>query len=241
MIKKIRKLLYILFSFDLTYWYALYHGVVAGVEHANALRQLACATIVDVGANRGQFALVANRCFNNAKIISFEPLPAPAGKFRRVFAKNRAVVLYDAAIGSVSEVRKMHVSARDDSSSLLPIAPLQNEIFPGTLEAGTANVNVAPLDTLISADDLVEPALLKLDVQGFELEALRGCESLLSRFEWIYCECSFVELYSGQPLVAEIIAWLAANDFHIIGIYNPVHDRQGRAIQADFLFSRVNR
>ena len=46
------------------------------------------------------------------------------------------------------------------------------------------------------------------DEQGFELTALQGCEELLDRFEWVYAECSFIELYEGQALADEVIAWL---------------------------------
>ena len=82
------------------------------------------------------------------------------------------------------------------------------------------------------------PALLKLDVQGFEMDALRGCESLLHKFDLIYCECSFIELYTGQKLASDVIAWLAERDFPIKGIYNMSYDSDGVAIQADFLFQR---
>src|SRR5690606_18103140 len=80
--------------------------------------------------------------------------------------------------------------------------------------------------------------LLKLDVQGFELEALAGCEEILERFDWVYAECSFVELYVGQGLVDEVIAWIRERDFVIRGIYNVVKDSAGWAIQADCLFQR---
>lgn len=80
------------------------------------------------------------------------------------------------------------------------------------------------------------PAFLKLDVQGFELEALRGCEDLLGHFSNVYAECSFVELYSGQALAHEIISWLRERGFSLSGVYNMGYDRNGRAVQGDFLF-----
>ncbi len=217
---------------------ALQYGVAAAIEHEQLLASLDCTTVIDIGANRGQFALVGRHCFPHARIFSFEPLPEPAAVYRQVFSHDSEAVLYDSAIGPKPEQRTMQVSARDDSSSLLPISSLQREIFPGTNEVGTVDVRVAPLNAFVREDDFVGPAMLKLDVQGFELEALRGCESLLSRFDWVYCECSFVELYSGQKLAAEVIDWLSGKGFQIKGIYNPVYDREGRAVQADFLFRR---
>ncbi len=215
------------------------YRVAAGAEHLPVLRQFRdCRTVVDIGANRGQFALVARQCFPAARIVSFEPLPGPAAVFRRVFAGDDAVTLHEAALGPKAEEATMHVSARDDSSSLLPISSLQSEMFPGTAEATTTRVRVAPLDVFVHPENLAAPAMLKLDVQGFELDALRGCESLLHCFGWVYCECSFVELYSGQALAAEIIDWLSDRGFRLKGMFNPAYDMHGRAIQADFLFDR---
>lgn len=214
------------------------HRVLVGAEHRRRL-DAGLATVVDIGANRGQFALAARRWAPQARVISFEPLPGPAQVFRAVFACDDQVVLHEAAIGPQAKRCEMHVSARDDSSSLLPIAGLQSKIFPGTGEVSTIEVQVAPLDTFINPDEIRAPALLKLDVQGFEYEALCGCEALLPRFEQIYCECSFVELYAGQKLAAEVIAWLAARGFRLVGMYNPAYDAAGQAVQADFLFRRV--
>jgi FkbM family methyltransferase len=216
----------------------LRHRVAAGVEHARVLSGLDCRTVVDIGANRGQFALVARQCQPHARVISFEPLPAAAAKFRAVFAGDDRVTLHEVAIGPAPGNATIHVSKRDDSSSLLPISSTQVALFPGTEEVATATVRVAPLREFIPASDTKPPALLKLDVQGFELEALRGCEDLLDRFAYVYAECSFVELYVGQPMADEVIAWLREHAFKLHGKYNTVHDRDGRAIQADMLFAR---
>jgi FkbM family methyltransferase len=218
---------------------ALQYGVAAGVEHEVVLRKLSCNTVIDVGSNRGQFALVARHCFPNAAIFAFEPLPEPAAVFRRLFAMDKAATLHNSAIGPEAKQCTMHVSESDDSSSLLPISSLQEELFPGTSEVESVDVSVAPLDSFLRNKDIVRPAMLKLDVQGFELDALRGCESLLASFEWVYCECSFVELYSGQKLAADIIEWLSDREFRIQGMYNPSYDRNGKAIQADFLFRQI--
>lgn len=215
------------------------YRVAAGAEHLPVLRHLAgCRTVVDIGANRGQFALVARHCFPAARIVSFEPLPGPAAIFRRVFANDHAVKLHEAAVGPQSVRSTIHISARDDSSSLLPITPLQSALFPGTAEMTTTEVAVAPLNAFIGAADITTHALLKLDVQGFELEALAGCEPLLSHFDWVYCECSFLELYAGQNLAPEVIDWLADRGFRLRGMFNSTYDAAGQAIQSDFLFRR---
>ena len=218
---------------------ALRLGVGAGIEHEQVLHKLGCRTVVDIGANRGQFALVARHCFPDATIISFEPLHGPSGIFQKVFAGDSKVELHRAAIGPEAGNTTIHVSRRDDSSSLLPISALQNQIFPGTQETGTETIRVGRLEDFIPAERLQPPALLKLDVQGYELSALKGCETLLQHFAYVYAECSFVELYAGQALADEVIAWLRERSFILCGVYNMAYDRDGKAVQADFLFKRA--
>ena len=216
----------------------LHLGVTASVEHTKALHDLKSKTVVDIGANRGQFSLLARELFPEARIIAFEPLPGPAATFQRVFANDSRVRVHNIAIGPESTHTTIHVSARDDSSSLLPITETQSRIFPGTQETGTTAVEVRRLDEVLKPDEITAPALLKLDVQGYELEALRGCEALLQNFAYVYAECSFMELYKGQALADEVIAWLRERGFALSGVYNMAYDKSGKAVQADFLFQR---
>lgn len=217
----------------------LYHRVAAGVEHARVLRNLGpVGTVVDIGANRGQFALAARHIFPQARIVSFEPLAGPAALWRKVFAGDAQAQLIEAAVGPQAGAAEIHLSARDDSSSLLPITARQNALFPGTAEAGTETIRVVRLADVLPAEDIEAQALLKLDVQGFELQALAGCGDVLDRFTWVYVECSFLELYAGQAFADEVIGWLHARRFRLAGVYHMTYDRDGRAVQADFLFGR---
>lgn len=217
----------------------LKHGVAAGVEHSLVLEHLSkhgLKTIVDVGANRGQFALAARAVCPSAAIISFEPLQAPADVYRKVFAHKDAVTLLQFAIGENTSDAVMHVSRSDDSSSLLPISKLQSELFPNTAEKETQCVQVKRLPEVVSTAEIVQPSLLKIDVQGYEKEVLAGVGNLLQAFTWIYVECSFMELYCDQTLAHEVIAMLAGRGFRLEGVYNLSYDRNGIAIQGDFLF-----
>ena len=212
--------------------------VAAAVEHVSVLRGMPdVRTVVDVGANRGQFALVARHCFDQSQIISIEPLAQPAAIWRAVFADDARASLVDAALGPAEGDAVIHVSGRDDSSSLLPITAAQNSLFPGTAQVDTGTVRVTRLASLLQAEAIRTPALLKIDVQGFELQALAGCEDLLDRFDWVYVECSFIELYSGQAFADEVIAWLRERGFVVRGVHNMTYDASGRAVQADFLFA----
>ncbi len=241
LIKKILKLVRIIFSGNSKWFKAMFSGVAAGLEHRSVLPNLDyLQTVVDVGANHGQFALAVQHCFPDVKIFSFEPLSNPAIRFRKIFQGDSKVMLHQAAIGPNTGETSIHVSMADDSSSLLPISHLQQRLFPGTGEVRTDTIQVGRLDDFIDAKNIIPPALLKIDVQGAELSTLQGCEDLLNNFDYVYAECSFVELYKGQAYADEVIVWLQARNFILKGVYNMSYDKQGCAIQGDFLFQKSN-
>jgi FkbM family methyltransferase len=217
----------------------LRHTLSAGLEHEPVLKLRDYKTVIDIGANRGQFTLVAKRCCPRARIIAFEPLHGAAERFRAFFIEDSQVTLYQLAVGPMIRVAQMHVSAHDHSSSLLPITRLQSFMFPGTGPVGTENVDVERLDSILNSDQILSPALLKLDVQGYELEALKGCDRLLSAFDYIYVECSFIELYEKQASAHAVIAFLGEHQFQLQRMYN-VYTYDGAAVQADFLFGRTS-
>lgn len=213
------------------------HGVAPAIEHNVVLRDLNFDFVVDVGANRGQFSLVCRSLRPTARIVAFEPLAEPARIYRAVFDGDSGVRLLACALAPLRGEMTINISGRDDSSSLLPISKAQTDNFPGTEKVAVRTVITGPLPDFVQPSDLGEANLLKIDVQGFELEVLKSAEPLLARFRWIYAECSFVPLYEGQALAEEIMAWLASRGFRLAGQFNPSHARMdGSLLQADLLF-----
>ena len=220
---------------------ALKHGVAPSFEHFEILQGLNnIKCLVDVGANVGQFSLLCKIVHPNVAIHAFEPLKEAADTFLHVLGHETDVQLHRHAIGSKAADQYINVTARSDSSSLL--APdAQSRIFPGTHAVSKETVRVLPLQDVLSDADILSPALLKIDVQGYEGEVLKGSERLLDSFDWIYCEASFIELYLGQPLADKIISWLAARDFQLVSVQSSdARLQNGRTVQADFLFKRSN-
>jgi len=214
--------------------------VAAAVEHDALLRTVGrdLKTVVDVGANRGQFALAARHHAQEAYIVAFEPLEEAAEVFAEVFQADPGVELHRCAIGSRQGEEEMHVSRADDSSSLLPISDLQQQLFPGTQESGTRQVTVTPLDAALYPEQIQAPALLKIDVQGYELEVLKGGSLLLGCFEFLLVECSYIKLYKEQALAEEVVRYVEKTGFVLVERNNLVYDKKGQPIQADFFFRR---
>lgn len=206
----------------------LKHRVAASLEHAPLADLIEPSTILDVGANRGQFALWARSTWPNARIVAFEPIPTEAAIFTQVLP---GATLHRSALGDRSGEAAIHLSARLDSSSLLPIGEGQTTRYPGTHEIGTMSVPVRRLDEVIDCPSA--PALLKIDVQGYEMWTLMGAERLLPSLTWVYVECSERELYVGQALRDDLTRWLDERGFVQTAVISD------RGIQSDILFSRA--
>lgn len=217
---------------------ALRRGVAASTEHEAIPLRRDFGTVLDVGANRGQFAVFASQRFPRAKLICFEPLPGPRAQLVRAVGINGRVQMSEFALGAATETAKFHVSAADDSSSLLPIGRRQSDVFPGTAERTTMKVQVQRLDEVVTGSEMVHPVLLKLDVQGAELAVLQGAEKLLPEVDAVLVEVSFVELYAGQPLADEVWSALREHGFSCRGTWSLSYGPDRECLQGDFLFAR---
>lgn len=215
--------------------HGLRHGVAASVEHSEVPFDPGIATVIDLGASRGQFALFAATKFPEARIISFEPQPGPYADLTGLLGDR--VEARQIAIGSQRGTSTMNVSASDDSSSLLAIGEGQTKVFPGTGQVDTIEVKVTTLDDELD-EPLARPCLMKIDVQGLELEVLKGGTATLSQVDEALIECSFMELYEGQAMADEVISLMLDAGLRLAGVFGATTDSEGRMVQADFFFRR---
>ncbi len=219
-------------------WPALSLGVAPSAEHLAILRQLQVDGIIDVGANRGQFSLACSIALPRVPVVAFEPIPVEASTFRRVHCGNSHVRLIESALGETPGTATLHLSQSADSSSLLPIGRRQTDLFQNTVEVGTIEVPVQRMDDLCEYWPAKRRQLLKLDVQGFELNVLKGSVETLRSCTFVYAECSEVALYDGQALRDEVELFLTSAGFRQRGRFNDLI-RKGQLIQADYLFERI--
>nr|WP_300988344.1 FkbM family methyltransferase [Thiocapsa sp.] len=168
-----------------------------------------------------------------ARLICFEPLPGPRAKLARV-TRGQAEI-HDCAPGAAPGEGRMHLATRTDSSSLLALGARQKAIY-GMEESGELRVPIKRLDACHPTPPK-RPAQLKIDVQGFELEVLKGATDLLPNVDAVYVEASYVELYEGQALHEEIEHFLIEAGYNLDGRFN-THVHQGEPVQADLLFRR---
>ena len=216
---------------------ALRSGVAATVEHDRLPLRRDFRSVIDVGANRGQFALYARVRFPEARIYSLEPLDEPRRRMQTLFQDDERVQVMAKAAGETPGTATLHVSGRDHSSSLLTMAERQTQLYPETAMVGDEDVEVDTLDAMFAKVDLPGPILLKLDVQGCELSALKGAMALLTRVDTVLTEASFVPFYEGQALFDEVHACLTDAGFRLTGGAMSA-ETAGRWEQGDFVYER---
>lgn len=170
-------------------------------------------TVLDVGANTGQFAVASAKLFQNSRVHTFEPVPKSFEELRENVSGLRNVVAYPLALGESEGEISFHVNAYSHSSSALPLAQTHREAFPEAQEIRTTTVKVSTLDRVFAGAELPRPVLLKLDVQGYEAQVLRGGAETLKRVDYVVLEASFKPMYEGELLFMDIVRLMEEHDF----------------------------
>jgi FkbM family methyltransferase len=198
-------------------------------------------SIIDVGANVGQFTVAAAKKFSHAHIYSFEPLPDCALRLRRNVRRLRNVSVYGLALGAEEGRCAMHVNSYTLSSSLLSLAPAHQQAFPYATEVGMVDVAISTLDKTFEGIDLPRPILLKIDVQGYEAKVLEGAANLLKGIDHAVIEASLKPMYEGETLFDGLADLMKAFGFRFKATVGQlIEPSSGEILQIDALFERVS-
>jgi FkbM family methyltransferase len=204
------------------------------------LTDLGINTVLDVGANVGDFAKLAREVFPAAAIYSFEPLPECFAQLRSSLPGDTNFFPIETGIGREDGVLDFYRSFHSPSSSFLKMEEFHKEAFPYTSEGQAPEalkINVRTLDGLLHDKDLEPNILLKIDVQGFELEALAGAPETLAKSKVVVIEMSFANLYEGQPLFHDVYQAMYRHGYRFRGsLAQMLHPETGEIVQTDAIF-----
>jgi FkbM family methyltransferase len=204
------------------------------------LKRLGVKTVLDVGANTGQFARVAHIVFPDARIYSFEPLPSCLNQLNDRMKDVERFQSFGSAIGSKDERITIHESASSPSSSILPMTRNHTEAFPWSEGGRDVEVELRRLDYFLPKMQLDGPVLLKIDVQGYSMEVLRGAPDTLAKADLVLIETSVVTLYEGESTFDDVYQFMKNAGFSFTGVLDQlVHPETGAILQMDAIFRKA--
>ena len=207
-----------------------------------SLKNFNIDVILDIGANRGQFASEIRSVGYKNKIISFEPLPDAHQLITKAASGDELWSVYQrGAIGDYDGQVEINVSGNSFSSSILPMMESHSSAAQNSAYIGSENVPINRLDTVASkyltTDNNV---FIKIDTQGFEWQVLDGATETLKNAQGVLCEMSLVPLYEGQRLWMDMLKRLENEGFTLWAIQRGFTDpRDGRSLQINGIFYRV--
>lgn len=206
------------------------------------LRNLPIRSIIDVGANKGQFAKTISRVFPEANIYCFEPLPTPFRELSKwAERQNERVSVFNIAIGDrIGTVEMFNHLNHNPSSSLLKSTKICEGLYPLTKKQIPISVKLTTLDEVMcKLSRAVAPdILIKIDVQGYEDRVIRGGAEAFRRARACILEVCLDKLYENQANFIDILLLLYDLGFHYTGNLEQIYADDGHVIFIDTAFTK---
>jgi len=207
------------------------------------LRQLNINCVLDVGANVGQYAQRLRRGGYAGRIVSFEPVAGIAEKLREAARNDPDWRVYECALGDADEETEINVRP-GSMSSLLPSSEFGKDWHERLREGEAQKISVRRRDGLFDEviDGISDPRVyLKLDTQGYDMQAFAGAGDRLKEIAGMQSEVACVPIYDGMPRLPDQIAAYESAGFEITGMF-PVtrHRATLRVIEFDVTMVRAD-
>ncbi|MCG2613972.1 FkbM family methyltransferase [Terrimonas sp. NA20] len=197
-------------------------------------------TILDVGANTGQYATQTLSGGFKGSIISFEPLPNEFAEIERK-AKDFTWKAYNYALGDENGDAEINYSENSYSSSLLELKQETVDAIPATRVVNKIAIKVFRLDHVWDSLNIQgRNIFLKIDAQGFEEKVLIGAGKKLEQVKGIQLEMSLRQLYEGEKLYDEMIRFLKQQGFTLCLVDSGyMNEQTDELLQMDGVFMRI--
>jgi len=196
-------------------------------------------SIIDGGAWKGDTAAVLLEKFPQAIVYAFEPSRELFTDLCRNVKDVPNIKAINCALYSRSGNEKFYLTKALHSSSLFHASDLSMKYYSSmTRHAGIEEVDTVTIDEWSEQARVSSVDVIKLDLEGGELEALKGAERILEGVKLILCEVSFAQLKDTAPLFCEIEAFLMKRGFYLYQLYDLHSGEDGRLLYGDAMFIR---
>jgi FkbM family methyltransferase len=203
------------------------------------LKELGIRSILDIGAHEGDYAKRIHEILPDAAIVSFEPQPDCFEKLTAVSRTLPRHTVHNLALGASTGTATLHKNEFSQASSLLPVGSGMRRELPFSVQTEPVSVPVETLDSAVAGLALEDNLLVKIDVQGFECEVIKGGLATLRRAKLVIVETTFRPIYEGQPLFGDVYGALTGLGFRYGGSHGRLDSPvDGAPIQEDSIFRR---
>lgn len=192
--------------------------------------------IIDGGAHHGHIIQNFLSSYNNPIIYAFEPIPDSVDILKNRFSSYSNIQIFDKALGACNSHVTFNVTDNIVSSSILSPSELIYKFHGSKINIiKTIEVEQIRLDSVAELKDR-EIDIVKLDLQGYELEALKGMQGIIKKIKTITIEVEFIELYKNQALFSDIDIFLRKNNFQLLNLYELWTQQDGQLTAGDAIY-----
>ena len=204
-------------------------------DQKKLLNNIENGVILDVGAHIGDTTELYRKYFSQSKIFCFEPFSESCDYLKKRFINDSNIKIVETALGSKDETKTLYVSNYSNLNSL----QRPNERAWGFADEKSVDVETITLDQFYYENDIKQIDILKLDVQGSELDVLMGSETLLEKgnISLVYVEWQVVPLYENHHKYFRIAEFLAGYEYEFFNLYNINEARSGQIRWGDAIYT----
>ena len=196
--------------------------------------------ILDIGAYEGEWMRMARTVFPEAQVLMVEAQPEKEPLLNAACKTHGGSVEYlIALLGQNNQESVPFFQMRTPFGSTGSSVYEEQVTYKGLpLDRHVASLKMTRLDDLLAAHSTRHFQLIKLDVQGAELDVLSGGPKALNGAEAVLLEVSFLEYNKGAPQFADVVAFMNAKGFVVFDILDCYREKRDILIQGDILFVR---
>jgi FkbM family methyltransferase len=204
------------------------------------LQELGIRTLIDIGANVGQYATYAREIFPEAQIYSFEPLKDCFEQLKKKMNGDFKFQAFNFALGDEHGEAQINHNEHSAASSLLKMVDLHHKHYIYAINTKSETIRIERLDDVTRSMKIKTPLMIKIDVQGFEDKVISGGVETIRKAKILIVETSFEVLYEGQSLFGDIYEKLKKLGFIYYSNDHQVRsDKDRRVLQENSVFIKL--
>ena len=206
-------------------------------NHLSALQRLkalgfAPKTIIDCGANAGAWTRMCKQFFPDARVLMVEPQTSQRDALEKVKAEFAPTVDYAPCLAGEANRNQVTFYEMGTGSSV------REEL--SDVPRTTVSYPMRTLDDIAGERGIHEAQFIKMDLEGYEIEALKGAAGLLPKAEAVMLEVRFIQYNRGAPIFDEVAAFMKDRGFALFDLFNFQRWKDNRLFTADAIFVKIN-